>query len=384
MEISIGRAVGPLPLLIALIACAAFAVLSVPIYFSALRPRRGTIEWIARIDKPHFSAPKISRLRRADAVLAPLAVLCGVGLTLAEAWLRRSGLTWRDILQTGIPVAVLSLSVYFLLRCLFDKPLPAFCGAVCSALLQGADAAAASVSVALAFLYCWMCAPADRAVFLHGLWLLGSALFLACAQLLCPQTAWLLPAWLGAYIFTRIVRWRNGDPDRRGGRLLRSVFLTLILCVLMTVALMAADANLSGRMTGGFAVLRSLRFYRTLLPTLGERFAALLVLPAFELRESPIDIFLLLCGAAATVCALHGAIRLRESRCILVLALTAVFAVLWVLGGTYLMTLPCILLLGWMWKICAERGHTYFVILFLTAVIALCGASIFIAWEVIL
>lgn len=378
MEISIGRAVGPR--LIALIACAAFAVLSVPIYFSALRPRRGTIEWIARVDKPHFSAPSISRLQRADAVLAPVAVFCAAGLSLADAWLRLQELTWRDILQTVIPVAVFALGVYFLLRCLFGKPLPAFCGAVSAALLQGAEPAAAAVSAALALLYCWMCAPADRAVLPRGLWLSGSVLFLTCAQLLCPATAWLLPAWLGAYVFTQIVRWRNGDPDRRGGRLTLSVFLTLLLCVLMTVALMAADANLSGRMTGGFNVLRSLRFYRTLLPALGERFAALLVLPTASLWMSlPLsDLFLLLCGVAATVCALHGAVRLRECRCILLTALLLVFAALRVLGGTYLMTLPCILLLGWMWKICAERGHTYFVILFLAAVISLYGAIIFI------
>lgn len=380
IPVSIGGTAVPLPLLILLFACAAFAALSVPVYFSALRPRKGTIEWIARVDKPHFSAPSISRLQRADAVLAPVAVFCAAGLSLADAWLRLPELTWRDILQTVIPVAVFALGVYFLLRCLFGKPLPAFCGAVSAALLQGAEPAAAAVSAALALLYCWMCAPADRAVLPRGLWLSGSVLFLTCAQLLCPATAWLLPAWLGAYVFTQIVRWRNGDPDRRGGRLTLSVFLTLLLCVLMTVALMAADANLSGRMTGGFNVLRSLRFYRTLLPALGERFAALLVLPTASLWMSlPLsDLFLLLCGVAATVCALHGAVRLRECRCILLTALLLVFAALRVLGGTYLMTLPCILLLGWMWKICAERGHTYFVILFLAAVISLYGAIIFI------
>lgn len=369
-----------LPLLILLVASAAFAALSVSVYFSALRPRKGTIEWIARIDKPHFSTPRISRLQRADAVSAPIAVLCAVGLALADALLRLPALTWRDILQTVIPVSVFALGVYFLLRCLFGKSLPAFCGAVSAALLQGAAPSDAAVCAALALLYCWMCAPADRPTLPRGLWLIGSVLFLTCAQLLRPQTAWLLPAWLGAYVFAQIVRWRNGDPDRRGGRLMLSVFLTMLLCALMTVALMAADANLSGRMTGGFNVLRSLRFYRTLFPALAERFAQLLVLPTAALwTELPLsDVFLLLCGAAATVCAIHGAVRQRECRCILLTALLLVFAVLWVLGGTYLMTLPCILLLGWMWKICAERGHTYFVILFPAAVISLYGAIIFI------
>lgn len=380
IPVSIGGTAVPLPLLILLLACAAFAALSVPVYFSALRPRKGTIEWIARIDKPHFSTPKIRRLQRADALFAPIAVLCAAGLSLVDAWLRLPALTWRDILQTVIPVAVFALGVYFLLRCLFGTSLPAFCGAVSAALLQGADPSAAAVCAALALLYCWMCAPADRALLPRGLWLIGSMLFLTYAQLLCPATAWLLPAWLGAYVFTQIVYWRNGDPNRRGGRLALSVFLTLLLCVLMTVALMAADANLSGRMTGGFDILRSLRFYRSLLPTLGERFAALLVLPTVELWTAlPLsDVFLLLCGVAATVCAIHGTVRLRECRCILLTALLLVFAALWVFGGTYLMTLPCILLLGWMWRICAERGHTYFVILFLAAVISLYGAILFI------
>lgn len=380
LEISVGGAVLPLPLLVLPVACTAFAVLSVLTYFSALRPRRGTIEWIARLDKPRFSAPRIDRLQRADAALAPTAVLCGVGSVLADVFLHLPAPTVPDILCSAVPVAVYALGVYFLLRCLFGKPLPAFCGAVCASLLQGADAAAAAVSVALLLLYCWICAPADRAVFLRGLCFFGSVLFLGCAQILCPQTTWLVVVWLGAYIFTQVVRWRNGDPDRRGSRLTLSVFLTVLLSVLMTIALTAVDANLSGRMSGGFEVLRSLRFYRTLFPTLAEHLTSLIAPPTAALWKALTlnDLFLLLCGAAAVVCALHGAIRLRESRCILLLALTAVFAALRVLGGTYLMTLPCVLLLGWIWKICAERGHTYFVVLFLAAVILLYGASIFI------
>ena len=36
-------------------AAAALFLLSVPAYFAARRPRRGTTEWIARLDRPHFA-----------------------------------------------------------------------------------------------------------------------------------------------------------------------------------------------------------------------------------------------------------------------------------------------------------------------------------------
>ena len=50
-------------------ACAAAALflLSVPAYFTARRPRRGTTEWIARLDRPHFAPLTALGLKWTDA-----------------------------------------------------------------------------------------------------------------------------------------------------------------------------------------------------------------------------------------------------------------------------------------------------------------------------
>lgn len=365
-----------------------FAALSVSVYFSAQRPRRGTIEWIARLDKAQLSAPTVARLRWSDAAWLVCAAVAAAGLRCLQL-LDVSGLfvhgtvqspSAQTLAQELLPNAFLALGTYLLLRCLFGRPLPAFCGALSAALMQTLDRpTAAMLSFALLFLYCWMCAPADRAVFPRGLWLAASAVALCGTMLRCWAVAWLVPVWIAAYVFAQVVHWRHGDPERRGGRLALSLFLTVLLSAACTLAFWAAYVNLSGSMTGGADVLRSFRFYRALLPLLTQKISELLMLSdAFWKQLSIYDSFLLLCGLAAIVCAVHGALRLRESRCVLLLVLFAAFLVLWALGGVYLLPLPLILLLGWAWKICAERGHTYFVVFFLAVVISLYGVSIFI------
>ena len=61
--------------LLLLVGFGVIACLSVPAYFVALRPRRGTTEWMRRLDQPHFAPLQAQGLRWADALWAVLAAV---------------------------------------------------------------------------------------------------------------------------------------------------------------------------------------------------------------------------------------------------------------------------------------------------------------------
>ena len=54
-------------------------------YFSAMRPRRGTTEWMGRIDRPRFTALRCGRLRALDAPWGVLAAVCGATVAVLAA-----------------------------------------------------------------------------------------------------------------------------------------------------------------------------------------------------------------------------------------------------------------------------------------------------------
>ena len=87
----------PVLLLILLGAVAVLAGLSIPVYFAARRPRRGTTEWMRCIETPHFSPLRLQRLYPADLGWLPLAGVLPCGdahcldqlIALFEAQLRQ-------------------------------------------------------------------------------------------------------------------------------------------------------------------------------------------------------------------------------------------------------------------------------------------------------
>ena len=48
---------------------------------------------------------------------------------------------------------------------------------------------------------------------------------------------------------------------------------------------------------------------------------------------------------------------------LMLLVLLPVFAALWLLGGQYLLGIPLVLALGWLWSLWSRREQTVFVIL---------------------
>lgn len=363
-------------------AAAVLALLNVPVYFRARRPKRGTMEWMGVTAKR--TPLRIQPLRLSDAAFALLTGLCAAVLRGLCFCLRMRLFSRPDallaaasdaLLVQGIPCLLAAAALYLLLRALFAKPLSALCTAVVGAvMLDHALFSAAALALSLLFLYFWV--SAERNFAANALWLVLSGGMYAVALLYCWEAAWLAPLYLAAYVYAQIFRLCSGAY--RVGGLLLSLFLCALAFVLCAIALWAAYATLSGRMKWSADLLRSFRFYRQLLPTLGEKLQTLTVLSPFGRTLLRGDWIVLFAGAAGCICALHGAVKLRDSRCLLILLVQLPFLLLWIFGGVYLLTLSLLLPIGWAWETCTSRGMRAFPAACAVLFLACYGATILI------
>ena len=168
------------------------------------------------------------------------------------------------------------------------------------------------------------------------------------------QLLWLCPVWIAAWIYVQCRR-------RSVGRAIASLLLTALLCAL-SAAVVCGVWLLQDRYAGqGLAPLATANFWRGVLLALNARL--LLVLPPFFDTVLVTDALLFLAGGAALICALHGVLRRRESECLVLLVLLPFFALLWLVGGQYLMAIPMTLALGWLWSLWRRREQTVFILL---------------------
>ncbi|MGN1306166.1 MAG: hypothetical protein ACI4V3_00675 [Faecousia sp.] len=372
----------PVVLFVLLILCAVLLSLSVPAYYHAIRPRRGTTEWIKRLDPPHFAPLQVGQPGWADIFWALLTAVCAAALRFVyyffalKLHLKSNAL---QILSSCMPnliwqvlLSVFSaLALYLLLRTMFGgKPLPALLCAILAGFTQNAvPASTALLFASLLCLYIWMSAPYDAPLFFHAFWLLAAGLLYTPVLLLCRQAAWLAPYYLAAYLITQVLRWRGGDREQRGKKLVASLLLTFFAFLFAALLLWLLYCLLSHHMEGSpVELLRSFRFYREMLPTLGKKLALLF-------RRGPLlqsimieDGFVFLAGLASLIPLLHGTIKLRDTRCLFILCLLPFCLCAWLLGGAYLLPVPLLLSVGRLWQSYSERGHSAYTVGFFCAV----------------
>ncbi len=366
------------PLLVAMVLlCFAVAVLCAVLYFRCLRPRRGTTEWMMRVDRPKAALLKTEALHWSDAVWLLVGAVCAVLLRFFYLffWLRlhqRPNL-FEVLISAGeffllrlTLAAGLAVGLYLLIRLLFGKSLPALCAAALSGLTMDLYVdTLLLLSFSFLCLYLWMSGADEKPLFPRALWLGASGVLYAAALLSCWQTAWLAPFYLGCYAAKQIRRLRRGDPEQRIGRLILSLFLTALCLLLGGFGLYIAYASLSGRAEGGLlASLRSLEFYGSFLPILEQKLHELVALERDFIGSIRMrDVYLFLAGGVALVPLCHGAFRLRQRRCLWLLCLLPVFLCQWLLCGNYLLPLPLLLVLGYSWSVLCRRERGGWVLL---------------------
>lgn len=370
-----------------LVLAAAVACFGIPAYFVALRPKKGTTEWMSRIDPPHFSALPAARLCPMDAVWSLLAAACAAALRFS---LRMAVLFLYRRVQTELfPVVLRHMSVqlaltaafavamYLLLRVLFSTPKAAFLIAALGALLQTtAVGTSAAVAFSLLFLYCWLSAPADAPLLPNGLWLVLSGLCFAASVLLRWACVWLLPIYFCTYVAGCVYRRRRGAPEKRVSRLILSLVSVALLTIVGGLLLLAVGALRNGRFN--LVELFSADALEKMRPLLAIRLRLLIVPLQFRASVRLTDALVFLPGCAAWVCTLHGACKLRDTRCLWLLLLPLPFAAVWLLGGTYLLGIPMLLALGWQWKTYIIRDRSFCAVLSATLLLVCYGALLLI------
>lgn len=372
------------PGVLVLLGCFALVLcLSVPAYFRVLRPRIGTTEWIRRLDARHFSPLRRVPYAMADLIWAPLTALCAACLRFVYLFfalgLHKSDHASEVLSRLAgyLPLrlaacAAAALAVYLLVRSLFGKPSAAVCcGVLLGLTLNSGVYAVTLLALSLLCLWYWMSTPYDAPLFFGGLWFAAAIVLYAGALLRSFTYLWLAPFYIGVYAAVQILRFRGGDRETRANKLVLSVLLAVLLLFFGLIAVWLVYRVVLRGDGDPVALLRSLSFYRELFPAIAERMSRLIAPGAVWKHLYVGDAFVFFAGVLSLIPLLHGVIRLRDSRCLLLLLLLPCFLALWLCTGTYAMVLPLTLCLGWVWSVYARRGRVLLTVGF-PCVTALC------------
>lgn len=376
------------PLMLCLILISlVLAVLSIPVYFQAIRPRRGTTEWMRKVDERHFERIWLHKLSGTDIIWALMVSACAACFRFCYLFFffrlhRRANalqalLSASDFFIQRILLCVFfALCLFFTVRLLFGKALPAVCAALVGALMQNYHNGTAALFLLSVLLFlCWM--NGEQEGTMRGLWLLLSLSIYALCLLSCWELFWLSPLYAAGYVIVLVQRCRDWEPEERVGKILLSVFTMLLLLPLGGMGLWILYARASGRISVGvLEAIRTFSFYEEILPVLKDKIYHLLVDRGNLLNYVAFyDVFLLLVGLGAGIPALHRLFRERDSKMILLLVLFVGVFALWLLSGVYLLGIPLLLLLGRLWSILCRRGRSGFCILSCCVLLAVTACS---------
>ncbi len=362
------------------------SVLIIPAYFKAIRPVRGTTEWISRIDAVSFAPLKALPPRWGDIAWAFLAGFCAAMLRLIAYFLKyffNSNLLQMipNVIQNLlfyrlIPCAILAIALYFLLRGMFGQVLPAVCAAVLGGLMQtGSIPAAALIVISFIFLWHWMASDANANFFPRALLLLPALASYGLALLLYWPVVWLAPLYLIAYLYAQIYRWRKTARPNRGVSLAISLLLLFFLALAAVICVWIYFCYSRGMMDQ----LLNLRLFIDTLPAkLVYRMNFLFVRVNLLSGIYVEDAILFIAGMFSFLPILHGLFVRRDSRSIVLLALVLPFAAVWLCGGMYQMLPVLLLSLTWVLSIFSQRNRNGFTIAFSAAIAAAFFAELFI------
>ncbi len=361
-----------------LIAFTALMALMIPAYFYAYRPKPNSTEWIGRLDRRSFRPLTAGALSSADIVWSLIAMFCAAFLWVSHYLIWKGSAWFRPALKTSIPIAIVALSVYLILRLMDGKPLPAILAALIGSIsLTSQPKAMALFSLSLLFLYLWVCAPYDAPIFFNAVWLGLSAGAYGLSLLYHFPLIWMLPFYFGIFIVMQILRWKNGNPQTRTKKLILSVVLLLLLILLGVIAVWLVYC-VKRHKGSPLELLRSFRFYQSLIPALLSRLSTLLRRSSYWHTLVFSDSFCFIAGTVAIIPLLHGLIKQRDTRCLFLLLLFPCLLLAWYFSACYALIPVFALIIGWCWCFCAQRGRPLYAVGFAAVYVLFLFAELFI------
>lgn len=372
-------------LLILLGAFILLTALMIPAYFYAYRPKYNSTEWIGRIDRRSFQPLTANKLNTADILWSLIVMFCAAFIWMVYCIL------WRNVaqlddpfvfivrhLRNAIPIAIAALSLYLLMRLMYGKPLAAILISIVGAVsIFSQPKGIALFALSLLFLYLWICAPYDAPLFFNALWLALSAAAYGLALVFNFPLLWLAPFYLGVFITVQVIRWKKGNPEKRGKKLLGSLLLTVLLVVFGFVAVWLAYCVLRGK-GNPLTLLRSFSFYKTMFPSLLDNLSSLTKRPSYWDALLFRDSFCFITGVIAMVPLLHGLIKLRDTRCLFLILLLPCLLLSWYFSACYALIPVFALIIGWSWSLFVQRGRPLYAVGFAAMYLLFLFAELFI------
>lgn len=359
------------PILPALLGVACLlAISSCVLYFRVIQPRRGTTEWMQRVNRPRFRPLTLQPVGWLDGAWALLSIACGgiFRFVYLFFWMRlylRPNLlqilfSAKDffLMRLGL-AALLALALYLLLRLLLGKSLPAFCAASLSGLMMNEYSdTLILLTLSLLCLYLWTCADYTAPLFFNGFWLLFSGLLYAVALFTCWELLWFGPFYLLVYLVVQILRFRGGEEEERVGKLVCSLLLVSVALIFGSLLLWIAFCVINGTFTVyQLPELGTAAFYQEMFRSISYKLRAMLQQNRSLFRGVLVrDAFLFLAGSAAWIPMVHSLILQKDSRVFFLLGLLVVGLCMWIFSGVYLLCLPLLLCAAWLWGRFSERG----------------------------
>lgn len=337
-----------------------YAAILLPVPFFALRamrPRKGTLEWIAQYDRGsmHLTQPRKALTGR-DAVWLLLTGAAAV-LVAAVVLLLQIKLYSPQNMRSMTPAYYVKYYAYPMAGAVFMFLLArdalqttvggVFAGVIMAAEPLGDRLPVALLTLSLHCLHRWLTAGEERRLLLTEPWLYASALLLGVCALMDWTMFWLLPFYAVCFAAKCFARGRSG---RRGSgrRLTLSLLLFVLVCLLAAAAAVSLHAVRSGwtELSG----LPQLWMERSLYTRCLERarwvWAYCTARPACDpLRVLAHLLPTLLLGVCALPMLLSGLLRRRDAQALFILGLLLSFAAAWVLTGSF-RALPALALAG--------------------------------------
>ena len=359
------------PLLLAGFVCLCLtAVLMIPLYFQARKPRRGTIEWIGRMEPTRFHPLKQYEISFVDCIWG---LLCGLGVGILQfsyafftmqAHAAKPGVEFlRFVLDHSLPTIAfaggLAFVLYIAQRLLFGDIMSAVLIGVTGGVLlpmEESPVAALPLLAALVCLHCWMATAYDVSLFPRGVFLPAALGFLAWAMVSCPAAVWLLPFFLLAYVVTQFFRWKNGVALFRRRKLLFSLLLLIPSLLFALLVFTFAYAGREGWIAGsGMAFLTAPGFWDSMPKDFVHQFLATIQL--FRFRLTLAELLCTLLGLCSLIPTVYGLFALKNSRCLFLLLLLPFALAAYLVSGAYLpLAVLWMVMLGWTLSTCCRRG----------------------------
>ncbi len=334
-------------------------------YYSSLRPRPGTLEWIERYDHPAFSlAGQWRPLARRDAAFLIPACLAALAVWGFAAWssYRDAGAPlWGGRLYAAIRYGLVPMgiaaSVYCLIRCLFGCAPAALLGALVLSLDLTADPEAQLAAALLLLLLArFFTAEAERSFAASAAPLALCAAELAAACYLMPA---LWPLAAGGLVLV-LAGCAARFVELGKGRLWQSllVFVPVFLAVYFLIHIPAALLDGMAFPQAPF----SADYCRRIAAGLAGSFRGMIAFrTGWALTVLCYDWPMVAMGLGATLALLLLLRRRRDFRIGMLGLFFGILALLWLFCGPYALPLACVLSLGCLWSdLWARRSYVLF------------------------